>query len=584
MATRRTLREMQLDPTLTFQSFVVGPANRLAAAAARRAAEAPGTSYNPLFIYSPSGLGKTHILEAIAHYAAQRQPDLRVLYQPVEQYLNDLEAALSAGDREGLRERYEELDLLLMDDVQFLAGRREAQEMLLRTFDALSGTGGQIVLASDRPPGEIDDLDDRLLSRFSGGLIVDIAIPEYETRVAIARRKADERRAVLAPGVAEAVARFSFGNVRELQGALNRILAVQELEGRTVSERETEAILGGRAEPGVAAPSRAAAPSSAGEFASFLEEVSSTLARVVTEDRWRAQLEEAAQRWEREGYQPARLRAAAAGDTSPADLEALLQGYGRDVERLRELAAEVEAHGLALPEETLSALRDPDRLAELQKAVAAARELARPFPPVPPEPTFEQLPVDPSSLAVSEARRFVLSARPPYSPFYVVGRGGTDPRDLLVAAAQELLAARPGERVALCAATEFGQEFIRALEAGLVDPWRARWRGVDVLFVHGAEALGETERTQDEFFHLFDELTRRGARIAIGAGGPPSELKGIGERLRSRFEGGLVVEFEPAAPKDAAALATRRDDWFRSPEKLVWEWPEVSERIVEELE
>lgn len=574
---------MQLDPGFTFDSFVVGPANRLACAAAKRAAAAPGTSYNPLFIYSASGLGKTHILEAIAHHALARQPDLRILYQPVEQYLDDLEAAIAAGDREALRERYEELDLLLMDDVQFLAGRREAQEMLLRSFDAIGGAGGQIVLASDRPPGEIDDLDDRLLSRFSGGLIVDIATPEYETRVAIVRRKAEERGVKLAAGVAETIARASFGNVRELQGALNRILAVQEIEGRSVDEQEAEAAI-----LGVSGASRAAGRAGvggrAGEFASFLDEISSTLAEVVEEDRWRRRLDEEAERWEREGFPATRLRRAAAGDASPPDLEALLQGFTRDVERLREVAAEVDAHGLELPERARAALRDPDRLSEVQTAVAVAREAARPFRPIPPEPTFEQLAMAPDSLAVREARRFALATRPPYSPLYVVG-GATDSQDLFVAAALELLAARPTARVALCTAAEFGQEFIRALEAGLVDPWRARWRVLDALFLCDAETLGETERTQDEFFHLFGELTRRGARIAIGADRLPSRLEGIDERLRSRFEGGLVVELPAAAPKQAAARDSGGPDtWFRSREKLVWEWPEIPQRIVEELQ
>ncbi|MBI4521617.1 MAG: ATP-binding protein, partial [Gemmatimonadetes bacterium] len=291
-ADRRSSRRSESDRNFTFDSYVVGPANRLACAAARRAADAPGASYNPLFIYAASGLGKTHILEAMAHHARQRHAELHTLYQPVESYLDELEAALSAGDRDGLLERYQRLDLLLIDDVQFLAKRREAQEMLLRSFDAISAGGGQIVLASDRPPGEIDDLDDRLLSRFSGGLIVDIATPEYETRVAIVLRKVEERGAKLAAEVAEVIARASFGNVRELMGGLNRILAVQELEDRLVSQAEAEAIVGGKA-----AQRRASAATDA-EFASFLADISTTLAEVVNEDRWRPQVEQEAERWE----------------------------------------------------------------------------------------------------------------------------------------------------------------------------------------------------------------------------------------------------------------------------------------------
>ena len=225
----------ELDPKLTFDSFVVGPANRLASAAARRAAESPGTSYNPLFLYSAPGLGKTHILTAIAHKSAEVAGELDVEYMPLEEYLDRLEGSLQQGLSDGLKDRYGNLDILLLDDVQFLTGQPEAQEMLLKTLDQLTAAGGQIVLASDRPPADINGLDARLLSRFSGGLIVDLGAPEYETRVAIIRKKAAERSQNLENGVAESVARAPLKNVRELGGILNKIFAVQDLEGRRVS-------------------------------------------------------------------------------------------------------------------------------------------------------------------------------------------------------------------------------------------------------------------------------------------------------------------------------------------------------------
>ena len=167
-----------LDPQFTFDSFVVGPANRLASAASKRAADSPGRSFNPLFIYSSSGLGKSHLLIAIANQAEQGHTPARMLYQTLEGYLDDLARALETGARDTLRDSYRDLDILLLDDVQFITGHAEAQEMLLGTLDALTGSGGQVVLASDRPPSQIDDLDTRLLSRFSGGLMVDIAMPE----------------------------------------------------------------------------------------------------------------------------------------------------------------------------------------------------------------------------------------------------------------------------------------------------------------------------------------------------------------------------------------------------------------------
>ena len=230
-----------LDPKLTFDSFVVGPDNRLASAAARRAAESPGTSYNPLFLYSSPGLGKTHILTAIAHKSQAANEAASVEYMALEEYLERLESSLGAG--EGEKNIYGDLDILLLDDVQFLTGQPEAQEMLLKTLDHLTTSGGQIVLASDRPPADINGLDARLLSRFSGGLIVDLGAPEYETRVAIIRRKTEDRGQTLEAGVAEAVARAPLKNVRELGGILNKIFATQDLEERRVTLEEVAGLM-----------------------------------------------------------------------------------------------------------------------------------------------------------------------------------------------------------------------------------------------------------------------------------------------------------------------------------------------------
>lgn len=564
-----------VDVRLTFGTFVEGPANRLACAAARRAAHSPGTSYNPLFIYAASGLGKTHILQAIAQQALSRQPDLRVAYQGVERYLEELAEIIETGDRDRLRERYHTVELLLLDDIQFLAGRREAQEMLLRTLDELSTGGGQVVLASDRPPSEIDDIDERLLSRFSGGLIVDIGAPEFETRVAIVRRKAAEREVDLESGVAEAVARISYSNVRELQGALNRVLAVQELEERRVPASEVPAILGLESVD----TGDGAGPS---EFDSFLDEVSDTVERVVEDASWRRVVRDAVERWQERGYSVSRLQEALDAGEPPRDPEGLVRAFTADVERLRELAAEIGAVEGQLREEVREVLRDPDRVEEARRLVAAARERKRPFPALPARPTFEDLGVSDDALAVRSARNLVMATRPPFTPLYVVAGGGAEPRDLLTAAGRALLAARPEARIALVSMAELSRDFIGALESGLAEPWRERWRELDALFLHGVEALEETERVQDELFHIFERLARKGARIGLGASKPPGELEGVDERLRSRFEGGLVVEYTGGA--DAGSGGPRTDRWFRSREKLVWEWPTLDGRLSEELD
>ncbi|HVP71550.1 MAG TPA: chromosomal replication initiator protein DnaA, partial [Gemmatimonadaceae bacterium] len=235
---------VELDPRSRFENYIVGSANRLAVSAAKAVAQAPGTAYNPLFIYSSSGLGKTHLMIAVGHLAMQLQPQLRSLYITLDEFVEELTAAVSAGTIESYKQRFQTIDLLLLDDVQFLAGRRETQSEMLRLFNALQRAGKQIILTSDRPPNEIADLDERLITRFAGGLVVDVGLPDYETRVAILRAKCEERGATFENGVLDEVARMSYSNVRELQGALNRLIACQTLGEAEVTVRNVRELLG----------------------------------------------------------------------------------------------------------------------------------------------------------------------------------------------------------------------------------------------------------------------------------------------------------------------------------------------------
>jgi chromosomal replication initiator protein len=233
-----------LNPKFTFETFVVGAANRLAVTAARTVAESPGSAYNPLFIYSGSGLGKTHLLMAIGANAKRLAPALGVEYLTLDEFVEAFHAAIGAGQGDAFRRRFQTVDVLLIDDVQFLTNRREMQAELLRLSEALQSAGRQIVLTSDRPPVEIENLDERLISRFSGGLVVDIGAPDYETRVAILRRKAEERGAEFQPGVLETVAAAGFTNVRELMGVLNRLVAYQAVNETPLNAEGAKALLG----------------------------------------------------------------------------------------------------------------------------------------------------------------------------------------------------------------------------------------------------------------------------------------------------------------------------------------------------
>lgn len=576
-----------LDPRFTFESFVVGPANRLACAAAKRAADAPGTSYNPLFIYSASGLGKSHILSSIAHYAVRVHPEFGVMYIALESFLEELTTAVQSGTEDDLRERYEGLHILLMDDVQFLAGQREAQELLLRLLDSLSRSGSQIVLASDRPPADMDQLDARLVSRFSGGLIVDIGAPEFETRVAILRKKAEERNQRLEPGVAETLAKFPFKNVRELAGSLNKILAIQDLEGRQVETAELAELIGLKeTAQGEAAPDAAALLD---EFGSFIEELSATVASKVEREEkpWRRMLRQTAETFEADGYSASRLRRMLELDESPGEIKEITAQFRDDVERLRQITKELDRVGNPWPEAAFGLVKDPERIEEAQSLLASAVERVRPFPILGEGPTIEELEEHFPPVAIKAAQQLVVDERPEYNPLYVWCREQRVAEALMGATGRSYRAHDARSHIAITSAEEFAQDFIRALSIGVAGAWRERWWTVDLLLVYGVQALSGTERAQDEFFHLFEAMNRRGAKVFIVADRDPSGISGIDDRLSSRFEMGLVVEVDASAlPADVGGLnlGEAPPEFIQSDDLWVgFDRPKVSDAVVPPL-
>jgi chromosomal replication initiator protein len=232
-----------LNPRYTFRNFIVGSANRLAHAASLSVAERPGQAYNPLFLYGGVGLGKTHLMHAIGNQVIARFPRKRVVYATSEKFTNEFITSIQQGKIDDFRARYRRIDLLLIDDIQFIADKERTQEEFFHTFNAIHEDGKQIVLSSDRPPKLITTLEERLRSRFEWGLIADLTAPDLETRIAILRAKAEEHPMPIGSDVLEFIARKVASNIRELEGALNRIVAYAAMGGMPISIELAQAVL-----------------------------------------------------------------------------------------------------------------------------------------------------------------------------------------------------------------------------------------------------------------------------------------------------------------------------------------------------
>ena len=530
-----------LNPRFTFETFVVGAANRLAVTAGRTVAENPGSAYNPLFIYSGSGLGKTHVLMAVGHAAKAIAAQLNIEYLTLDEYVEAFHAAIAAGQGDAFRRRFQNVDVLLVDDVQFLTNRKEMQAELLRLTEALQQSGHQIVLASDRPPAEIADLDERLISRFSGGLVVDIGIPDYETRVAILRRKAEERGSSFQPGVLETVAKVEYPNVRELMGALNRLIAFQAVNDMPINEEAVRKVLGipsAAAAPTAASPTAASSPAaSADEFSQFLTDVTATVGKAV--EAWRARVTEAVMRWEGEGYRAGRLEKLLEQET-PAAVDDAIAAYVQDVERLKALEAEVAVLDPQAAGDKV--FRDPDHMDQAEAAAAKVRDGAAP----PPAPSgafpFDSFVVGPSNeVALNAARDVIAKPGKKYNPVVIVGRSGLGKTHLLNAIGLEL--AKKKNAVVACLSTQqFVDELIAAIDGNRVDWWRARYRRATALLLDDIQLLAGKERTQEELFNLFNQLVDADRQLIFTAPAHPNTLEGLEERIVSRLEGGLVAE------------------------------------------
>ena len=237
------LSQFGLNTKYTFNSFVVGKGNELAHAAAQAVADRPGEAYNPLFIYGGVGLGKTHLLQAVAHTMLENNPQTKILYVSSEKFTSEFVSSIKEGRTKEFKERYRTVDLLLIDDIQFISGKEQTQEEFFHTFNDLHQGGKQILITSDRPPKAIPALEDRLRSRFEWGMIADVAPPDLETRVAILQTKCQEKNFTLSQEILQMVATTIQSNIRELEGALNKIQAFHALKNMEPNKDSVRAVL-----------------------------------------------------------------------------------------------------------------------------------------------------------------------------------------------------------------------------------------------------------------------------------------------------------------------------------------------------
>lgn len=234
-ASRIAAKRNGLNPNYIFSSFVVGPSNRMAHSACLSVAESPGIAYNPLFIWGKVGLGKTHLMHAIGHHIESIQSDMKVLYVSAEKFMNDFITSIRNNTNNEFRTRYRDLDVLMIDDVQFFSGKESTQEEFYHTFNNLHNANKQLIISSDRPPKDIQDVEDRLVSRFNWGLVTDIQLPDFETRVAILQKKTELKSYKIPEEIIIFIAQNVPSNIRELEGTLNRIVASAEFNGEPIT-------------------------------------------------------------------------------------------------------------------------------------------------------------------------------------------------------------------------------------------------------------------------------------------------------------------------------------------------------------
>ena len=534
----------------TFDAFVEGPSNRLALAAARAVAAAPGENANPLVLVGPDGLGKTHLLQAIG--AAVREEDAGRLVER-ESVLGLAERA--HGERGGVIALHE-CEVLLLDDLEVVATRPDLVPLVLELVSGRVPFRRQVVLASTLPPAALGPAAEVLAPGLLGGLLVELSAPDAGTRLAILRRRAADLTPALADEVLTAVASVPIGSVRELLAALQRLVAFQAVSPAPLDPAQARVLIGGAADPepgpenGAPAPAADAASSESSvasdlavgddEFGSFLSEVVASVSHQV--DQWRTQVGEAILRHGGEGYRTGRLEALLqeALPSRPGDV---LADYERDIQRLR--AMEREALALAPDFAGAPAFRDPDQLIQAEALLVQVRTRRDPLPGPQPELRLERFGEGPGNRQAMQAVRSVVeSPGTRYNPLVIVGASGCGKTHLLHGLGHALVAREIGPVACLGAQALSAQTSVLDESTGLAE-WRTRFQYAGVLLVDDIHLLLDQPRAQEELLRLLPHLVEAGRQVVVASTEPPSALAGIDPRLLTRLDAGLVVELPP---------------------------------------
>ena len=528
-----------LIPRSTFETYVVGRENGLAAAAARAVVESPGAVYNPLCITGGPGLGKTHILMAIAHEIERADSRFSVEYFTPDKLSEAYHAAASAGQGEAFHNRLSETDILLIDDMHALTHQSDVQKELFHVTGEMHAAGKQIVVVSHCAPTDIEGVDAAFLDRIVAGLVVSVGPPEYETRLAILKRRSDERGSRFEDGVLEVVASYEITDVRELIGLLNRLVALQALSETPLTADAARALYEGEVERPTpeeeAAGALAEEVTGVDQFTDFLSGVNATVKRQV--DAWESRLNEVTKHWAERGFCTDRL-ASLTSDYSSKSVDEVLKEFERDVGELETLRGSVSDLDASLAKDP--AFFDPDRLVE-------AREIAQKLalsPPAMPGPSkvwkFQEFIGSWANSAAVEAAKAV-SDYPggERNPLILVGSTGVGKSHLLNATGNAI-SEKLGVEVVCLTAQDAGAGLTEAESAGNLDGWRNNLSASSALLVDDLHLVAGNERLQEEICLIFERV--RGARrqLVLSLNNEPHDVVGLTQALQAILASGFV--------------------------------------------